>query len=106
MKYSCKNCKYKDVDVSDFPCSECWVENEMLIRYIPKGSQDEWRIVKIGKRMNNAYELPDFCIACNAEVTPADPSRGCPVCGHVAVIRAEDLTSNLRNWYQKVMDRL
>ena len=44
---ACTICKYASVDVSDFPCSECWVEDDLPNRFLPKDSEYDWQIVKV-----------------------------------------------------------
>ena len=46
-KETCTTCKYGYVDASDFPCSEGHYEKGVLIRYLPKNSNENWVIVKV-----------------------------------------------------------
>ena len=44
----CSNCKYKIVDPSDFPCSECHLTaTGIRTRWLPEDSRQNWEIVLV-----------------------------------------------------------
>jgi hypothetical protein len=60
---------------------------------------DPWHLT-VNARPGEGEEMSDFCLACNAQVDRVDPSRGCSVCGHVSVVRRDDITPEFVAWYE------